>query len=154
MSAARFSDLPLSLAFAAQVVFPGLPESLPGRLDSSLILLLTAKHAAQPSHGLWFKVRPLRSWEGHSKVTDVKRRHINVATQRSETDLGVSCERRSQQILQLRDPPFNGESLCRGILVPAYRLFKSLLALTGLAPLLFLLGCLLLGSLFGCPLPV
>ena len=78
MSPTRFSDLPLSLAFAALVVFLGLPESLPGRFDSSLILLLTAEHAAQPSHGLWFKVRPLRSWEGCSKLTEVKRRHIYV----------------------------------------------------------------------------
>ena len=67
MSAVCLSDLLTSLVFAALVILFSTPERLRRRLDGSFVLLLTAENTAQPSHRLRFKVRPLRSREGHCK---------------------------------------------------------------------------------------
>ena len=79
------------------MVFLGLPKLLPGRIDRSLVLLLTTEHTAEPSYRLGFEVSPLRSWNRNGKLTQVQRRHSNTAPERIEADPGISCKRRSQQ---------------------------------------------------------
>ena len=93
MSAACFIDLLASLVFAESVVLLGPSERQRGRIDGSFVLLLTAEHTAQPSRGLGFKVRPLRTRKGHCKFTEVKGWHINAAPERGEADLRISRKR-------------------------------------------------------------
>jgi hypothetical protein len=90
ISAACLGHLLGSLVFAAPMVFFGPAKVLPGRIDRSLILLLPAEHAAEPSHRLGLEVSPLRSRNRKGKLPQVQGRHGNAAPERIEADPGIT----------------------------------------------------------------
>jgi hypothetical protein len=79
MHAARFSDLPPPSLFAALMIFLSSPERFFRHFKINFVPLLTSEHAAEPPHRLGFKVRPLRSWKWCRELSEVKRRHSNLA---------------------------------------------------------------------------
>ena len=148
------SDLPVPLRFAVAVIGLGPAEFFPGSVAGGLISLLAAEHPLKSSRRIRFEIRPLRRRHADRELAEIQRRNLDPTTQRGQGDPGISCQRRSQQALQLRDLPLNLESPGSSLSIPSCRLLRHVVALLRLELLLSPPGRLLPFSLLGRPLPV
>jgi hypothetical protein len=71
MRPACFSNLLVSPGFPLLVIFLGRQERASRCFNSGLVLLLTAKHPAEPTHGLGFEVFPSGCYKGDRKPTKI-----------------------------------------------------------------------------------
>jgi hypothetical protein len=113
-----FSDLPVPLGFAVEVIGLRPAELFPGSLAGRLVSLLAAEHPLESSRRVRFEVRPLRLRRGNCEFAEVQWRNFDTTTQGHHADPGISCQRRSQQALQLRGLPLNVESPGSSLFVP------------------------------------